>query len=122
MRLTLTFDMPFSKVSPNLAAFAADLASELMALTQLPGSHVLTTSVREGSVVAVCDVFFDVALLRTYAEATTFAMNAQVCGGLGGVGGGGGGGGGVLQLFHGGRNEPGTRVQGFGVGPVGSSS
>lgn len=78
VRLKMTFDMPFSKISANAARFAADLRAELAALTQLPETHVTTTSVTSGSVIATCDVFFDVELLRTYAEATTFAMNAQI--------------------------------------------
>lgn len=80
VRLTMTFSMPYSKISSNVAEFAADVQNEIVALTQLPGTHVTTLSVRDGNgvVIAVVDAFFDVELLRTYAEATTFAMNAQV--------------------------------------------
>ena len=49
-------------------------------LTQLPTTHVTMVSVvgDGSSVTAVFDAFYDVSFLRTYAEATTFAMNAQV--------------------------------------------
>lgn len=77
--MTLTFNMPYAKVSgSSTAQFAADVEAELRELTQLPPTHVTTSTVVPGSVIATCDVFFDVALLRTYAEATAFAMNAQV--------------------------------------------
>lgn len=78
VQLTLTFNMPFEKISSNIAAFSYALEAELRELTQLPPTHVQTASVKSGSVIAVVDVFFDAALLRTYAEATTFAMNSQV--------------------------------------------
>jgi hypothetical protein len=76
----MTFNLPYSKISSYIAKFAADVRNEIVVLTQLPGTHVTTASVRDGSgvVSVVCDTFFDVGLLRTYAEATTFAMNAQV--------------------------------------------
>lgn len=80
MRLTMTFNMPYAKISANPSKFASDLQTELVMLTQLPTTHVTMVSVvgDGSSVTAVFDAFYDVSFLRTYAEATTFAMNAQV--------------------------------------------
>jgi hypothetical protein len=81
VHLTLSFDMPFAKVSANISQFATDLEAELIEQTRLPATHVNMTTVKEGaanSVIVTCDIFYDVALQRTYPEAATFALNAYV--------------------------------------------